>query len=90
MARSSALINTTAWRPALSVFGSFTVQETIRREIGEMFGETSLTEQYVDPLMDAQNMLTGLTELDRRRKPDEATTVQIYSEGAVNLLPSNR
>lgn len=42
-ARPNAIINTTASRPALSTFGTFTVRETICREIGEMFGNSTGT-----------------------------------------------
>ena len=73
-ARASALLNlyTTATRPALTTFGAFTVRETIRREIGEMFGSRGLSgvdnTQRLDP--SNRNVATGLTESDRRRKPD--------------------
>ena len=71
-ARASALLNTTASRPALTTFGAFTVRETIRREIGEMFGNRGRPEddsiRRPDP--GNRNVDTGLTESDRRRKPD--------------------
>ena len=71
-ARTSALLNTTATRPALTTFGTFKVRETIRREIGEMFGNRGRPEddntQQLDP--SNRNVDTGLTESDRRRKPD--------------------
>lgn len=69
-ARSSALLNTTASRPALSSFGSFMVQESIRKEIREMFGRASMTVRHDALLPEARNTTTGLTESDRRRKPD--------------------
>lgn len=70
--RASALLNTTATRLALTTFGTFTVRETIRREIGEMFGNRGRPEddntQGLDPC--SRNVDTGLTESDRSRKPD--------------------
>jgi hypothetical protein len=69
-ARASALLNITATRPALTTFGTFTVRETIRREIGEMFGNRGTSEdgsaQRLDP--NSRNVDTGLTESDRRRE----------------------
>ena len=71
-ARASAILRSTATRPALTTFGAFTVRESIRREIGEMFGNSGSsagngTQQQ--PLQ-TRNVDTGLTESDRRRKPD--------------------
>lgn len=68
-ARATALLRTTAGRPAISTFGSFTVREAIRREIGEMFGRGNAQATHVES-SGPRNVFTGLTESDRRRKPD--------------------
>ena len=66
---TSAILNSTATRPALTSFGTFTVRDTIRREIREMFGNSSMSETQ-SQAMGSRNVNTGLTESDRRRKPD--------------------
>ena len=68
-AQTAAFQPSTASRPALSSFGAFTVQATIAREMSEMFG----SRQLEDPrprLEHTRNTSMGLTESDRRRKPD--------------------
>ena len=70
-AQSAALLSTITNRPALSTFGTFTLKNTIRKEIGEMFGSRSTRGNNI-PRSDSNQryMSTGLTESDRRRKPD--------------------
>ena len=71
-AQTAAILHTTATRPALTSFGSFTVRETIRREMRDMRGNRSLNigddAQCRNP--NGRNSATGLTASDRRRKPD--------------------
>lgn len=69
-ARATAILYTTASRPALSTIGAFTIKEAIRREIGEMFGNRRTDDNIIRRPLDTQNIITGLTESDRRRKPD--------------------
>ena len=70
-ARTSAILASTGSRPALSSFGTFTLRETIRKEIGEMFGNgTRTADDASRQAPSARNANTGLTESDRRRKPD--------------------
>ena len=71
-ARASALLNSTSSRPALSTFGTFTVRETIRQEMREMFGNGSMGDGSVTQrqALGPRNVITGLTESDRCRKPD--------------------
>lgn len=71
-AQSAALLSSVAGRPALSTFGTFTLRETIRKEIGEMFGHRRMSAGDDNPRSDSNQgyMTTGLTESDRRRKPD--------------------
>ena len=69
-AQSTALLNITASRPALSSFGAFTVLESIRRDMREMFGRSSLMNHCPQRTPTARNRTTGLTKSDRRRKPD--------------------
>ena len=68
----SALLNTTASRPALTTFGAFTVRESIRQEMREMFGNGSRGSNSGTPrqALSTRNATTGLTESDHRRKPD--------------------
>ena len=64
--------------PARSTFGAFTVWEEIRREIDEMFGtqrsRVKRKRRSEQPHTTNEGMvgqgMTGLTESDRRRKPD--------------------
>jgi hypothetical protein len=71
-ARTAAIMLTTSTRPALTSFGSFTVRETIRRETRDMLGNRGLNMGDDSPLRpnDGRNMVNGLTDSDRRRKPD--------------------
>ena len=71
-AQSAALLSSVAGRPVLSTFGTFTLRETIRKEIGEMFGHRCMNAGTGNPRSDSPlgYMTTGLTESDRRRKPD--------------------
>ena len=71
-ARTAAIMLTTASRPALTSFGHFTVRETIRRETRDMLGNRGLNMGDDAPLRpnDGRNTVTGLTDSDRRRKPD--------------------
>ena len=66
-------------RPKLSTFGTFQVRESIRREMRDMFRSqpvaTPVPGQYRMEQHDNHNdielaVTTGLTESDRRRKPD--------------------
>ena len=68
-AQTVAFQPSTASRPALSTFGAFTVQATIAREISEMFGSRRM--EHTSPRLEhTRSICTGLTESDRRRKPD--------------------
>jgi len=71
-AQAMAIISQAASRPALSAFGEFTVREAIRTEIGEMFGNISMrtNDELIRQPPNSRNAVTGLTESDRRRKPD--------------------
>lgn len=66
-------------RPALSTLGTFQVREAIRREMGTMFrARTNTTTRQQGTSATHSNkqysgsfpLPTGLTESDRRRKPD--------------------
>ena len=65
--------------PARSTFGAFSVREEIRREIGEMFGKQQRRDKRKKQGSTSHSSVeddrvghsaSGLTESDRRRKPD--------------------
>ena len=65
--------------PARSTFGAFSVREEIRREIGEMFGKQQRRDKRKNQGSTVHSSVeddkvghgaSGLTESDRRRKPD--------------------
>ena len=61
--RPSALMNSTASQPALSTFGSFTLQATIVMKMSEMFGNRQIENQG-PRTQHMQNSDMGLTKSD--------------------------